>query len=148
MTYTVALADYDDLKWIVDEAASMMLSEEVGNNQLYHKLTITNLVLNALATETLFIAKKDEKPVGVIGGVLVPHYLNADKKTLAEIMWYVLPDHRKGRAAFLLLDIYSKKAKEVADLATFSLLATSPISDRTLERFGFKPKERSFIMEN
>lgn len=145
--YTVTEADYDDLDWIVNEAGVKMIEEEVKNPALYNKAALTDLALKGMLSKTLLVCKKGEERVGVLGGVLVPHYLNTDKTILAEIMWFVLEEHRTGRAGYLLLKEYSKLARQ-ADMATFSLLASSPISDKTLIKFGFKPTERSFLMEN
>jgi hypothetical protein len=148
MSYEVSKAEYNDLEWIVDCAVVKMLQDEVKNMQYYNKTSITDLVMNALLSGTLLICKKEDERVGVLGGVLVPHYLNTDKKILAEIIWYVSKEHRTGRAGYLLLKEYSKMAREISDMATFSLLADSPVSDKTLMKFGFKPTERSFLMEN
>ena len=147
MSYEVRLAEYGDLKWLLDYAAKRMLTEDVGNPDMYQRGALDNLVLKAMHSETLFVATYAGEPVGVLGGIAVPHYLNPDKNTLAEIMWYVLPEHRQSRGGLLLLRTYAKKAKEF-DYATFSLLAGSPISDRTLSKYGFHLKERSFLMEN
>lgn len=148
MSYVVSKADYSDLEWIVEDAVVKMLQDEVNNMQYYNKTSITDLVMNALLSGTLLICKKEDERVGVLGGVLVPHYLNTDKRILAEIIWYVSKEHRTGRAGYLLIKEYSQMAREVSDMATFSLLANSPVSDKTLMKFGFKPTERSFLMEN
>lgn len=147
MKYSVRVADYNDLPWILDDAGVKMIQEEVKQPELYNRATMTNIVIAAIEQETVFIGTADEQPVGVIGGIIVPHYLNADKTTLAEIMWYVYPEYRETRVGLLMLKKYSERAKDF-DYATFSLLAGSPISDRTLERYGFHLKERSFLMEN
>lgn len=147
MKYSVRVADYNDLPWILDDAGVKMIQEEVKQPELYNRATMTNIVIAAIEKETVFIGTADEQPVGVIGGIIVPHYLNAEKTTLAEIMWYVYPEYRETRVGLLMLKKYSERAKDF-DYATFSLLAGSPISDRTLERYGFHLKERSFLMEN
>lgn len=147
MKYSVRVADYNDLPWILDDAGVRMIQEEVKQPELYNRATMTNIVIAAIEQETVFIGTADDKPVGVIGGIIVPHYLNADKTTLAEIMWYVYPEYRETRVGIFMLKKYSERAKDF-DYATFSLLADSPIADRTLERYGFMPKERSFLMEN
>lgn len=147
MTYSVRVADYNDLPWILDDAGVKMIKDEVGQPELYNRQTLANVAIEGIKTETVFVGMKDEELVGVIGGVVVPHYLNQTKRTLAEIMWYVLPEFRETRVGLLLMKEYANKAKEF-DYATFSLLAGSPISDKTLNKFGFKLKERSFLMEN
>jgi hypothetical protein len=72
---------------------------------------------------------------------------NPDIKTLAEIFWYVSPEHRQTRAGALLLLAFNKKAEEVADEATLSLLSSSEIKIESLEKRGFLLSEFAFRKE-
>lgn len=146
METDVREAEYTDIRWIVEEAAVRMLTDEVKQPALYNATTLTEIVAKAIQTRTLFIGSVDGIPVGAIGGIVVPHYLNNEKSTLAEIMWYILPEHRGSRVGLKMLKMYAEKAREF-DYASFSLLASSPISDRTLEKLGFRLTERNYLME-
>lgn len=148
MTYKVRLAEIHDVDWIVKEAGRRMTHEELKKPDLYDPHTLQELALKGIREQTVILVTKHTKIIGVIGGVLVPHYLNRNQMTLAEIMWYVLPEHRSGRAGLLLLKAFTELAKDKAAKATLSLLGSSPISDKTLEKFGFKLTERNYLMEN
>ena len=50
--------------------------------------------------------------------------------------------------SMLSLKGFADMAKQRAAKATLSLLGSSPISDKTLEKFGFKLAERNYLMEN
>ena len=148
MTYKIRLAEIHDIDWIVKVAGRRMTHEELKKPDLYDPHTIQELALKSIRDQTTLVVSKDSHIIGVIGGVLVPHYLNRNQLTLAEIMWYVLPEHRSGRAGLMLLKGFADMAKQRAAKATLSLLGSSPISDKTLEKFGFKLAERNYLMEN
>lgn len=148
MTYKLRLAELHDIDWIVKEAGRRMVYEELKKPDLYDPHTLQELALRCIREQTALVVTKAGKCVGVIGGVLVPHYLNKNQMTLAEIMWYVLPQYRTGRAGMMLLKGFKEMAEQRATKATLSLLGSSQISDKTLERFGFKLMERAYLLEN
>lgn len=148
MTYKVKLATLQDVDWIVKDAGYRMLHEEVKKPELYNVETIRGLVIKGISEHTVLIAYRNDKRIGVLGAVLVPHYLNHNQFTLAEIMWWVEPEYRNGRAGLLLLKAFSEMAKRRASKAILSLLGTSPVSDETLARYGFKLTERNYMLEN
>ena len=69
-----------------------------------------------------------------------PMRFNPDVYALNEALWWVHPDHRKGRAGLMLLDAFTKFAKTNSDYATFSLVG--PTGDDALARRGFHYGER------
>ena len=145
MTYKVRLANLQDIDWIVKDAGRRMIFEELKKPEFYNPHSIKELALNGVRSGTIVIATKGTESVGVIGGLLVPHYLNTNTVMLAEIMWYVDPKHRAGRAGYLLLKKFSEIGKEKASGTTLSLLGDSQVNDSTLARFGFKLTERNYL---
>jgi hypothetical protein len=85
--------------------------------------------------------------VGVVAGLLTPHFFNPKLVTLAEQFWWVNEAHRETRAGLMLLKKFIETGKQVANILTFCLLKETPVRDRSLEHFGFKFVERAFIME-
>lgn len=148
MTYEIRKAQLRDVDWIVKDAGYKMVYEELKKPDLYDVHTIQALTIKCIQDGTVLLVSKGSSPVGVLGAVAVPHYLNRNQVTLAEIMWYVDKENRNGRAGLLLLKAFADMAKQKGCKATLSLLASSNISDNTLERFGFKLTERNYLMEN
>ncbi|AXH71986.1 MAG: acetyltransferase GNAT family protein [Podoviridae sp. ctbj_2] len=144
--YTVGSLTHDNYVWSVEVAATRMLLEEVKRPELLNKENIYRLVDKMIVDDTAIICMKDDKPVGCIGALLVPNTYNPDIATLAELIWYVLPEHRKGRAGFLLLEQYIKMAEELADEATLSLLKSSEVNFESLAKRGFHQEEYAFRM--
>lgn len=144
--YTVGSLTHENYIWSVEIAATRMLLEEVKRPELLNKENIYRLVDKMIVDDTAIIAFKDGEPVGCIGALLVPNTYNPEIASLVELIWYVLPEHRKSRAGFLLLEKYIELAKELADEATLSLLAGSQVNFDSLSKRGFHQEEYSFRM--
>lgn len=144
--YRVGSLTHSDYIWSVEVAATRMLLEEVKRPELLHKENLYRLVDKMIVDDTALIAYKNDEPVGCIGALLVPNTYNPDIATLAELIWYVLPEHRKSRAGFMLLERYIQLAKEVSDEATLSLLVGSEVNFNSLAKRGFKQEELAFRM--
>lgn len=148
MKYIVRLADISDIDWLVDVAGYNMLSFEVGHPEWFNREHIVSLANKSIHDKTCFIATFDDEPVGVLGGIIVPNTFNPQFTVLSEILWYVLPKHRKSRCGYLLMKQYSEVSTEMADSATMSLLVdSSELRIESIERFGFKLKELGFYKE-
>ena len=146
MSYRVEKLDWDLLSWVVEEAGPKMLTEEVGKPELYNKEHLYTLTIRAIEDGTGLIGFKDDVPIGVLAALQLPHFLNPNLSTLVEIVWYVLPEHREGRIGLMLLKAYKEMA-EGMDLASLSVLPTTPIKLSTLEKYGFTLREYSMILE-
>lgn len=136
-----------DLQWFVEVAAVNMLTDEVKRPELVNIPNLYALANKGLSDGTAFVVKKGEVCVGALGSILLPNLFNPQYQTLAEVFWYVLPEYRNTRAGVLLLNAFSDKAEEVSDEATLSLLGSSEINIRTLERRGFMLGEFAFRKE-
>src|SRR5690242_19177309 len=109
--YTVEGLTAHDYKWAVQVAAKNMIVEEVGRPDLYNMKQFELLANMMLQQKTVLIVKHNGRPIGVIGGLINPNIYNPEVMCLAEILWYVLPEHRGGRAGYLLL----KGIKDISD---------------------------------
>lgn len=142
--YEVVELSISDLEWFVETAAVQMLTEELQRPELVNIENLYKLADIGMNSRTAFIVKKDDVNIGALGAIVVPNLYNPDFKTLAELFWYVLPEYRKTRAGLLLLNAFDARAKEIADDATMSLLPSSDVASKSLERKGFKLSEFGF----
>lgn len=143
----VELLTLDDLKWFVETAAVNMLMEELKRPELINLKALYALAERGLAQGTAFIVKRGYEPVGALGAMLVPNIYNPDIITFAELFWYVLPEYRNTRAGALLFSAYDKKGAELADEASMSILPSSSVNIKTLEKRGYVLNEFSFRKE-
>ena len=91
-----------------------------------------------------FISLREGRPVGIIGGVLHPNVFNSEVMMLSEYFWYVVPEHRNGRAGAELLLAYEKAGREEADVLCMTLLDTTRGIEDNLIKRGYVMKERTF----
>lgn len=142
--YSVDLLTLEDYVWSVEVAGVRMLTDEVQRPELINRKNLYLLVDKMIADGTAFVCKYRGQPVGALGALLVPNTFNPDITTMAEIIWYVLPEYRNGRAGALLLKAYNELAEQVADECTLSLLSTSQVKTGTLLSKGYKLEEMCY----
>lgn len=142
--YTTEFLSPAHYKWAVQVAGRNMLIHEVKRPDLYNREALEHLANKMMVDGTGILALHDGRPVGAIGGVVMPHIYNPNVTVLAELLWYVLPEYRNGRAGLLLLKAFRKLADEIADEATMSTLPSSDIKEETMAKFGFKFGEKGF----
>jgi RimJ/RimL family protein N-acetyltransferase len=138
----------DDLPWL--HAQARAFSDFFGTARpLYGDPAHVDARLRALIAEHVVLVA--ERPgtglVGLIAGMLAPHFMNPAIITLGELLWWVPPEHRGGRVALRLLDAFVDIGREQAHWIAFTLEAKSPIEGRVLERRGFRLNERNYLME-
>ena len=134
--------------WFINTACVNMLRDELNRPRLVNKEHLTALTQIVIQQGTVFVAMKDNEPVGAIAGIVTPSLYNPDIKVCSELFWYVLPEFRSSRAGLLLLNAFIARGAELADETTLSLLASSSVYDRTLEKRGFVFIESGFIKYN
>lgn len=140
-------ATVNDLDWIVTEVVAF--SEFYGSKKRlavdgeYVRNGLINLVNNHL----VLVAQSREVLAGFIVGMVTPHIFNPTIRTLCEMFWWVTIPFRNSRAGYLLLKEFINYGKTVADWITMCSVSNSPIKDGTLERYGFRMIERSYLLE-
>ncbi len=147
MTYIVQLAEIGDAYWIAETAAVRMLTEELKRPELVNIDNLHALTHKGLIDGTIWICKKNGNNIGALGAILVPNLFNPTIRTFAEIFWWVDPSERNGRAGLLLMNAFDKKASEIADESTMSLLSSSEVNIETMGRKGFMLGEFGFRKE-
>ena len=134
----------ESLDWFVNVAAVNMLKDEVKRPELINLGALQALAERGMSEGTAFVAMSSEVPVGALGGLLVNNIYNPDILTLCEMFWYVVPEYRNTRAGALLFKAFDEKAAWCADESTLSILPSSIINIKTLEKRGFHLEELGF----
>jgi RimJ/RimL family protein N-acetyltransferase len=146
---SVRKATLDDLGWLLGQLRefSRFLDTELdifGDDE-YVGAAVRNLIQN----HVVFISEsEDVGPTGMIAGLLMHHPFNPGINVLAEQFWWVDPKYRGTRSGILLLDIFTRWAREIRiDCVAFGLEENSPINDRCLTKRGYRLKERTYVLE-
>ena len=89
-----------------------------------------------------------QRPVGFIGGLLLPHFMNPKIIQLAETFWWVQEEFRTTSAGARLFNAFCQEAKVLGvDWLTLSLEEHSPIKEESLTKRGFRRTERAYLLE-
>lgn len=120
-----------------------MILDELKRPELINPKQLYTIAAKAIEDQTAFVVRSGDKCVGAVGGMIVPNILNPNITTLAEMMWYVLPEYRNTRAGALLFYAFDERGS-YADEITFSLLPSSAINVNTLEKRGYMLSEYGF----
>jgi len=98
-------------------------------------------------TQVFLIAEIDYIPVGYILAVGSKHFFNPDIRKLDVLLWWVKEEYRKTRAGYLLLKTVVKFGKENFDWIWLDVNVDAQIKNESLEKLGFKNKEKTYLME-
>jgi hypothetical protein len=98
----------------------------------------------------VWLAFVDEEPVGILIAIKEPNLWSPKNIQLRELVWYVLPQHRKTSIGGRLFAKYCETAELLIDQSqidgyfTTRMTTTDPVG---LERRGFKLKESTYLKE-
>lgn len=140
----VRKATQEDVEYIVEVLAKKMLEREYERPELYNKEALLEITTLSIKQGCTIVIERDRELVGVVGGVVHPHPFNPSITVLSEAMWYVEEEHRSTRSVIKMLKTYI--GLDVSDEKTFSLLPSSNISERNMNKLGFKKTEIGYLM--
>lgn len=146
--FTVGVLQEQDLYWFTEVAAFNMFVDELKRPELVDLERMYEITNNMLSGGTAWVVKCDGENVGAIGALLTPNLFNPRITTLVELFWYVLPEYRNTRAGVLLLKAFEEKGEECADESTLSLLPSSEVNIKSLEKREFLLGEFAFRKEH
>lgn len=148
MRINVRRAQASDTDWLTQElrhfAAFMDTKLPLFGDEAYVKKALSIM----LESHLVLIAESETgKPMGFIGGMIIPHVFNPEIRLLSETFWWVAAEYRGSRAGLLLLNEFVAYGKEIADWVTVALEEKSPVDDRCLTRRGFRILEKNYLLE-
>lgn len=87
----------------------------------------------------------DGKIAGFLGAAYIQSVLDPDCWMVQEMFWWVLPEYRRTRAAWLLMKFLQEVGKKYNMPVIMCTTADSPDMSRGLAKQQFKPLEQMFI---
>jgi hypothetical protein len=143
----IRIATTNDLDWALQQLQLFSAFYKTKNPLFGKDEYAKEFLLNLMTNHVFLVAEQDSLPIGLIAGLLTPHFFNPETKVLAELFWWVQEEHRGGRAGYLLFKEFVEIGKQKADWITVALEADSPVSDEAILKRGFTLKEKNFLME-
>jgi RimJ/RimL family protein N-acetyltransferase len=144
---TTRIAKSSDVEWIFKECVSFSKTYQskfdLTGDVPYAYAFLHNIVEN----HVVILSLKDGVRTGFIAGMAQPHHFNPKIKMLSELLWWVSPQYRGGGSGAKLFLEFVAYGKQNCDCITMTLEETTPISDASLAKRGFRLTEKAYLME-
>lgn len=95
------------------------------------------------------VAEKENQVVGFIMGIKNSNIWYPNQITLAELMVWVDPEHRNGRAGYLLLKEYNNEAelmRQNKQITMYTMTKTKHFAQINYEKFGYTKIEETWAV--
>jgi hypothetical protein len=144
---TVRRAVESDQPWLLTQLKSF--SSFYGNKkEFFGDEAHASQVVSALVQgQVVLVAESERGLLGFVAGQVIAHPFNPNLKVLAELFWWVVPEHRKSRAGLMLLNEFTAWGKQNVDVITFCLLPHSDARPKSLLSRGYVAKETTYLLE-
>lgn len=140
-------ANISDLEWLLGECIAFSKTYQskfsLAGDESYARGFLQNLIANHL----VILSVKDGVRTGFIAGMVQQHHFNPSILMLSELLWWVSPEFRFGGSGAKLFLEFVNYGKEHCDCITMTLEETTPISDASLAKRGFRLTEKAYLME-
>ena len=147
MAVEVRKATSEDIDWLIMQLRAFETFAGYRRSLLEDENEARVKLAEYIAHHVVLIAHDGSDRFGFIAGVIAPHPFNSRLRVLAEIFWWVMPEHRGTRAGAMLLREFEHLGRQIADWVLFSLEHNSPVREKHLTERGFRQVERAFLLE-
>jgi hypothetical protein len=147
VTITVRQATQADVPWIVGQLREFDKFFGSMRPLFSTEEIVTARFAEFLERHVVFVCERAGELLGFIAGFLTPHFMNPSIKSLTQVFWWVPEIHRRTRAGLMLLKAFVTYGRTHADWITMNIQLHTLIKPRTLERYGFRAQELTYLME-
>lgn len=149
MQISIRRASQSDIVWLLDQLQKFSAFYGTKRSVFGPMETSHAFVLMLIRDHLVFIADDaDVGQIGFIAGIVANHPYNPEIFVLTESFWWVDEAYRGSRAGLMLLNEFTAWGKANADWTIMTLEHHSPVNEKTLTKRGYKPIERSYLLEN
>ena len=142
--YNIRYLEERDRRWVIDIAARRTIIEDLKKPNLYNEDQLNGLFSLAVCGNHAFVCERNGEVVGLVAGIRHGHLFNPNVELVSTLFWYVLPEYREGRSAYLLLKRYRKSLDDENIWCVFSTQEYSSAKEETFSRFGFSKGENIY----
>jgi hypothetical protein len=152
MSIRVQHATLQDFPWILEQLEDLdewyFGSRDVKKRFFVDKEHISWSLSSMLEDGIILLAWRGEQRIGYIAGWVTSHPYNPDIKLATHASWFVDEEHRNTKAAIQLMMVFKSTAQALGcDWVVMSLAPETPIREESMKRWGFVPKDRSYLLE-
>ena len=140
-------ATIDDIHNILPLSSLFSKSLGVGLfEEKYSDRHAATLLASCVNNGVLLVAERDDKIVGVAGGIISNNIWNPTVKQIDEIIYFVLPEHRNTTVAYRLIKGYGSAIQKLdVHTGTMKLMHNSPDIGKHYAKLGFNELETSYV---
>lgn len=94
------------------------------------------------------VVEKDNKPIGMCVGIISPNLWAPNTYFLHQVLIYVDENHRKSRAAYMLIKYYTEQADKLVNdsrIYKYTFTASEPMFGVDLEKFNYSLVEKTWL---
>lgn len=144
-------ANEGDMDWLVGELREFDRLYKTRKRLFGNEAYVREKMLEVIRGDVCLIAENNEETppqrIGLIAGILRPHFYNPDIRVLSELFWAVAPKFRRTLAASLLMDAFVSIGRANADWITFNVARFCPVRKESFVRRGFEVSDQVYLME-
>ena len=147
----IRLAEYKDLFYFIEGVDNLRFrshndwSNDLQPNNEY----LTNMFKALVDQGTLIVYEKNNKPVGIIAGLINPFLWEPTKNIMYQILFYVSEIPNKAKIGYKLIDAYNTIGKELMNkkiIYKYAFTASEPMFNLNLEKFNYKLIEKTWVV--
>lgn len=143
---------------MVEARDAIRLLQEFLKETPYHQAAsaandrehLGKIVFTVMTAGYIWIAYKDQQPVGLLMALKEPNLWVPKSAELRELVWYVLPEHRNSTIGGRLFMKFCQCGDQLIDNKVIDFYWTTRMSttdDIDLERRGFRLTEKTYLKE-
>jgi hypothetical protein len=121
-------------------------SEEIVNDREH----LGKMIYTTMTQGFVWLAYIDKQPVGILMAPVETNHWVPKYKQLRELVWFVLPEHRKSTIGGRLFKTYcdmGEKLLEENKIEGYFTTRMASTDEVNLERRGFRLTERTYLKE-
>jgi len=139
------LDDIEELLLMAEEFTTETDISEMFNKE-HMRLLYTTYIPHV--DGVCIVLTKEDKVVGVIGGVVAQHTFNPEVVILSELLWFVSKTYRKSMQSIKLFKRFEQEGIRLGATQVYVCLRSN-LKDqsvqRVYERLGYTEKERTYV---
>ena len=143
----IRAANESDLDWLVGEMREFDRLYKTKKRLFSDENYVRAKMLEVVKEHVCLVAEEGSERIGLIAGLLTPHFYNPRIGVLSELFWGVNLKYRRTMAASMLMDVLVSIGKEHADWITFNVARFCPVRKESFVRRGFEVSDQVYLME-
>ena len=128
------------LEWAVDFAEEVLPDYPADREQLFA------LIEKCRTEGVALVAEENDELRGMIGGFYATHPLHRGVSVLQELAWWVPYQYRNTSIGWALVKVFSELNK--TDVTIMSLLHSSKVAPKHMEKLGYHMEEQAWLKRN